>query len=82
MALYVHNTGKDDFLGRFTALPTFRSRKSPQPAVLEWFKLTRLDNNIGDILAAFEIIPFEDVGLFPLPPKGAPVDTRAHQHYY
>lgn len=48
-------------------MPVFRSRSSPNPAVLEWFPLKRMDQHEGDILAAFEIIPMSDVGYFPLP---------------
>ena len=35
--------GDDDFLGRFTAFPTYRSRGVSKPGVLEWFSVQRLN---------------------------------------
>lgn len=64
--------GRDDFLGRLTTNVKIRSRHDADPPVLEWFDITRFEESAGQLLAAFELIPAEDNGMFDLP-KAEPI---------
>ncbi len=59
--------GDDDFLGRFTADVQYRSSQSPHPPILKWHNSMRGEDNAGEVLATFELIPIQEKNLFPLP---------------
>jgi len=55
--LYDKDIIGQDFLGRVTAEPTFL--KEPNQGELKWYQSQRLREDSGEVLAAFEIFPFE-----------------------
>jgi len=59
--------GEDDYLGRFTAEAVFRSVATPVSSVLAWYQSKRLDDDCGEILASFEVLPLVEASKFPLP---------------
>jgi hypothetical protein len=70
--------GDDDFLGRFSATPIFRSTTQPMPGVLSWYESKRLDDNCGEILCSFEVIPYKDSSKFPIPKPGISFTQDVH----
>ena len=48
--------GDDDYLGTVEAKPVVRMTQDAAIASLGWYSVRHLDSNVGQLLAAFELI--------------------------
>eukprot|EP00040_Diaphanoeca_grandis_P011572 m.59384 g.59384 ORF g.59384 m.59384 type:complete len:2246 (-) comp22699_c2_seq1:263-7000(-) len=73
LEMYDHDPrGKHDFLGRVVVDHTklhIRTNDFPGPAILEWLSLDRYEEDAGQVLCAFELIPCANAPSFPLSPS-------------